>query len=99
MESDDIDDTRRPPLNQYHVYNFGEAAGNSIGSPAYYYPGYPTDYCYPYSFPRASETHVMTSNCKQSTSSSSSKVSLILIVAHCMHTDIICKFCLQLLVL
>ena len=29
--------------NQYHVYNFGEAAGNFIGGPAYYYPSYPAD--------------------------------------------------------
>ena len=38
---------RQPPFNQYHVYNFGEAAGNTVGGPAYYYPGYPADYYYP----------------------------------------------------
>lgn len=37
----------QPPYNQYHVYNFGEAAGNTLGSPAYYYQGYPADYYYP----------------------------------------------------
>lgn len=37
---------QRTPFNQYHVYNFGEATGNTVGSPAYYYPGYPSDYYY-----------------------------------------------------
>ena len=42
--------SRGGPLNQYYVYNFGEAAGNTVGGPAYYYPGYPTDYYYLYCF-------------------------------------------------
>lgn len=48
---------RQPPFNQYHVYNFGEAAGNTVGGPAYYYPGYPADYYYPgYCFSGAQES-------------------------------------------
>ena len=26
------DSTQRPPFNQYHVYNFGEATGNTVGT-------------------------------------------------------------------
>ena len=46
---------RGPPFgNQYHVYNFGEATGNTVGSPAYFYPGY--DYYCPYYLPGCQES-------------------------------------------